>query len=251
MSGYYDLRFYEWVNTTARRSAQLIVPIVQEQCQPNSVIDVGCGQGAWLEQWSKVGVTDFFGIDGSHVDREMLLIPRDCFADANLIEPLKISRRFEIAQSLEVAEHLPRNVGPAFVAMLTSLSDIVLFSAARPGQGGEGHVNERQPSYWAKQFGGFGYAAFDSVRPLVAPIKRIDPWYRYNIVLYANETGIRRLSAFAREKYISKLSNLDTVGDWKWQLRCAALRPLPEKAVTCLSRLRYRLANMALPVPCR
>ena len=36
----------------------------------------------------------------------------------------------------------------------TRHSDIVLFSAAPPGQGGHGHVNERSYEYWRGEFAG-------------------------------------------------------------------------------------------------
>ena len=57
-----------------------------------------------------------------------------------------------LAESITLAEHLPAEVGPRLVERLCSLSDVVLFSAAQPGQGGEDHINERDPSYWAALF---------------------------------------------------------------------------------------------------
>src|ERR1700741_2467713 len=155
---YYDETFYQWVNATARNSARVVLPIVAEQTRPTSVVDVGCGQGAWLEQWAELGVRDVYGIDGGHVDTTRLLIPPGNFKVADLAHPFAIERRFDIAQSLEVAEHLPAEAGPSFVKSLCKLADIVLFSAARPGQGGERHINERAPSYWAGQFALNGYA---------------------------------------------------------------------------------------------
>jgi SAM-dependent methyltransferase len=236
----YDDRFFDWVNATARKSAQVMLPIVAEQTRPSSVVDIGCGQGAWLEHWASLGV-HVTGIDGSHVDQDRLLIPRENFSVVNLAKPWDVARRFDLAQSLEVAEHLPSDVGPAFVATLCSLADIVLFSAARPGQGGERHINERIPSYWAGLFRTHGYLSYDSVRPLMAAQHQVAPWYRYNSMLFANATGVARLSLPARRAVVSDVSQLDVVGDWKWKARCAALRPLPEPVVTWMSKMRYRL----------
>ena len=105
-------------------------------------------------------------------------------------------------ESLEVAEHLPADHGPSFVRYLCAHSDVVLFSAAQPGQGGEHHINERNPSYWASIFSEHGYDAFDCIRPLVARNRAIDPCYRFNPVLYANAAGIARLSPYAITKRV-------------------------------------------------
>jgi SAM-dependent methyltransferase len=248
---YYDETFYQWVNATARNSARIVLPIVLEQARPTSVVDVGCGQGAWLEHWTELGVCDVYGVDGSHVDTTRLLIPSERFQVADLAQPFDIERRFDIAQSLEVAEHLPPEAGPSFVRNLCKLSDIVLFSAARPGQGGERHVNERTPSYWAKQFALNGYDVFDSIRPRLLNSREVSPWYRYNSFLYANADGRRRLSGLDPRSQVSSPRRLDSTGDWKWEARCLLLRPLPEPMVTWLSRQRYRHVIKAgkLPAP--
>jgi SAM-dependent methyltransferase len=236
----YDETFYQWVNATARNSARVVLPIVADQTKPTSVVDVGCGQGAWLEQWTELGVRDVYGIDGGHVDAARLLIPLERFRVADLVRPFDVGRRFDIAQSLEVAEHLPAEAGPSFVQSLCKLSDIVLFSAARPGQGGERHINERAPSYWAEQFASNGYAAFDSLRPRLLDKKKVSPWYRHNSFLYANARGRRRLSGLDPNGDVPSFKSLDVTGDWKWEARCMLLRPLPEPLVTWLSRQRYR-----------
>lgn len=236
---YYGETFYQWINATARNSARVVLPIVVEQVKPTSVVDVGCGQGAWLEHWTELGVDDVYGIDGCHVDTAHLLIPLERFQVADLSHPFAIERRFDIAQSLEVAEHLPAEAGPSFVQSLCKLSDIVLFSAARPGQGGEHHINERAPSYWAKQFALNGYSAFDSIRPSLFDKKDVSPWYRHNSFLYANGEGRRRFAHIDSREQVSTLRQLDSIGDWKWVARCMLLRPLPEPLVTWLSRQRY------------
>ena len=61
---------------------------------------------------------------------------------------------------MEVAEHLPAMVADRYVDLLTHLSQVIVFTAAPPGQGGDDHVNEQPPSYWISKFQqrGFGYA---------------------------------------------------------------------------------------------
>ena len=242
MSTIYDKQFFDWVNLTARRSARTLLPLVEEQVHPTSVLDVGCGQGAWLAVWSELGLVDGYGLDGEHIDKAALLISRERFQAVDLSKPWEIGRRFDMVQSLEVVEHLPPASAETFVKCLCMHGDVVLFASAQPGQGGEGHFNERKLSYWAGLFASIGYSAYDSIRPLIVGQKLIDPWYRFNTVLFANTAGAERLGATFRSNRCENLAELDRGGDALWHLRRALLRPLPEPAVTFLSRLRYRLS---------
>ncbi len=246
MAKLYDDRFFNWVDQTAIGSAQRMLPLVMRMHTPASVVDVGCGRGTWLAVWQTLGVDRVKGLDGAYVDRTRLAIATDSFEPADLCAPHTAGERFDIAQSLEVAEHLPASAGPLLIDRLCSLSDVVLFSAAQPGQGGEGHVNERNPSEWAAEFGARGYAAFDCLRPLMRHDSAISPWYRYNSMIFANEAGQKRLSAEAIAGRVERIENLDTapIGDLAWALRRAILRPLPVAIVTRLSRVHYTLASM-------
>ena len=60
--------------------------------------------------------------------------------------------KYNFSISLEVAEHISQNLAYRFIEFLTKKSDYILFSAAIPGQTGDGHVNEQWPSYWAEKF---------------------------------------------------------------------------------------------------
>ena len=63
-AAYYDRHFFDTLREGVRRSAQEIVPIVVEWFAPQSIIDVGCGDGTWLSIFSANGITDILGIDG-------------------------------------------------------------------------------------------------------------------------------------------------------------------------------------------
>ncbi|MCX7898829.1 MAG: class I SAM-dependent methyltransferase [Methylocystis sp.] len=243
MADLYDSTFYDWVKMTALGSARAILPHVIEAVSPASVVDIGCGEGAWLSVWSELGVVDILGLDGDYVRRDRLLLKPAEFIAADLSAPFTIARRFDLAQSLEVAEHLPPDAADGFVANLCALSDIVLFSAAIPGQGGEMHINEQRPSWWAERFAARGYDAFDALRPRLRAAKEVAPWYKFNTLIYANAAGQERLSTEARAARCVDPAQLDGAGDALWRLRCAMLAPLSPNVVTMLSRLRYRMAT--------
>jgi hypothetical protein len=85
---------------------------------------------------------------------------------------------------LEVAEHLSDARSWSFVFDLTRLSDVVLFSAATPGQGGTNHINEQPLEYWQKMFELYEYVMKDDVRPKIADLDGVEWWYKKNIVVF-------------------------------------------------------------------
>lgn len=132
------------------------------------------------------GAESVLGLDGNYVAPDMLLIDREEFIAADLTSPVfpNIQKRFELALSLEVAEHLPQSRAESFVQDLTDLSDIVLFSAAIPHQGGEGHINCQWQTYWAEKFMARGYQPKVSFREKIWDEPSIDFWYRQNSMLF-------------------------------------------------------------------
>ena len=115
----YDREFFEGYQQTAiyqgvRSSAEVVVPLVVQLLHPRSVVDVGCGTGTWLKVFEEQGVSDFCGLDGDYVG-EALEIPTDHFVPADLRMGVTLDRRFDLAVSLEVAEHLPEESAADFV----------------------------------------------------------------------------------------------------------------------------------------
>lgn len=177
--------------TTSEASAAVVAPIVIDLVKPRSVVDVGCGLGGWAAAFARHGGAEVMGVDGDYVDRSMLRIPAEQFRPHDLTKPLELGRRFDLAISLEVAEHLPESVADQFVAALTKAAPAVLFSAAVPGQGGNNHINEQWPSYWVEKFAARGYAATDPVRPRVWADERVEWWYRLNTLLFLSAELLR------------------------------------------------------------
>ncbi len=191
----YDAPFYSEHGEIARRSASVVVPLLIKHLRPQSVVDVGCGSGAWLAVFREQGITDVLGIDGEWLDAELLQIPAHCFLRQDFTRPIEIDRRFELVMSLEVAEHLPQESASAFVQSLVSLGDIILFSAAIPDQGGRHHVNEQWPGYWARLFDAHGYHALDYLRPRLWTRPELEWYYAQNLLLFVHEARLPQLSA--------------------------------------------------------
>src|SRR4051794_37856528 len=181
----YSTDFYDYIDAGSRASAEVVSGLILGEIKVKSLLDVGSGHGAWAAVWLKAGVKDVLAVDGDYVNRDQLAIPADKFIGHDLATALDLERKFDLVQSLEVAEHLPGSSAPGFVDNLVRHGDLILFSAAVPHQGGEHHVNEQPPEYWRKLFAERGYEVFDWLRPRLASHREVKPWYRFNSFLYA------------------------------------------------------------------
>src|SRR5262249_3367303 len=141
---------------------------------------------SWLAAFQECGVHDFLGIDGPYVDPRSLLVDPAHFRAADLSRPIVLTRSFDLAICLEVAEHLPPTSAGPLVRTLTAAASPVLFSAALPGQGGTAHINEQWPEYWEALFRERGYQRLDPIRKHIWMNPLVEWWYRQNIYLYAS-----------------------------------------------------------------
>ena len=113
-----------------------------------------------------------------------------------------------MAISLEVAEHVDKKFSEVFVDNLVRHSDVVLFSAAIPYQGGFRHVNEQWQSYWASLFEARGFTSYDLFRSQIWNDHNIHFWYKQNTILYINKNNvdtIDKVLSYIKEKSLQRL----------------------------------------------
>ncbi len=224
----YNNAFFADLAEGSAQSAREVVPFILSLIQPASIADIGCGTGAWLRSFEAHGVNDFIGYDGNYIDRSTLEIAADRFRVADLSMPLLADRRFDLAVCLEVGEHLPMTAASVLVKSLCGLSDIVLFSAAIPFQGGTHHLNEQWPGYWAEIFRERGYVCIDCLRDLFWENTRVMWWYAQNMMLYVRNESLGNhptLEAYSKTShkiphslvhpnaYVSKCESLSAICD--------------------------------------
>lgn len=207
----YTSHFFDGIRDGSRRSAEAIVPIVLGLARPKSVVDVGCGDGTWLSVFREFGVDDTFGLDGDYVNRQTLRIPQDRFRPTDLTSPFELGRSFDLAVSLEVAEHLPPQSAKSFVDSLAKLAPVVLFSAAIPLQGGTQHLNEQWPEYWAALFKAHDYLPIDCIRGKVWTDERVAWYYAQNAMLFARTDRLAMDPDLRREQENTNLKQLALV----------------------------------------
>jgi SAM-dependent methyltransferase len=231
----YDDSFYNYTASRALLAAAAICPILFAELRPASVVDIGCGRGAWLAEWRRLGA-DVQGLDFPVASTEELYIPEDSFKAVDLAEGLPLERRFDLAQCLEVAEHLPANRARNFIASLAKTADIILFSAAPPGQGGEHHINEQPYEYWRELWSEQGFKMYDPIRSRIIDNHAIAPWYRFNMFLFANAAGADRLPVHYREQIIGPANRVPDLAPLSYRLRRAIVRRIPIATQTWLAK---------------
>ena len=185
----YDDIFYFENRAGSVMSARAILSTLLPHLECRSMVDFGCGTGTWLWVAHSFGVESIRGLDGDYVPPRQLMIPQDCFCAVDLEEPVVLEKKYDLAISMEVAEHLHKEIADTFVESLCNAADTILFSAAHPGQGGDGHINEQPMTYWTSKFGKHGFLPVE-IRQLFEGNEDIESWYRENIVLYVREAKV-------------------------------------------------------------
>jgi SAM-dependent methyltransferase len=183
MSALYPPEFYADRRRHTAHAATRLLACLPSGLPRGRIADIGCGTGTWLATALAEGAEAAYGLEGDWVTPDMLDDPRIVFSPHDLEQSFTLPP-VDLALSLEVAEHLSAERAPGFVADLVALAPAVLFSAAIPGQGGVGHVNERWQSWWARLFAAHGYTAHDVIRPAIWADDAIPAWYRQNAILY-------------------------------------------------------------------
>lgn len=174
------------LNVPQDNSREKLLSCVWQYVKPTSVVDFGCGLGLFLADAKRMGAHRVLGLDIPEVDVTERRLEASEFMATDFTRPLTLANRFDLALSLEVGEHLPLPFASTFIKSLCGASDLILFGAAIPYQGGMGHVNENWLEFWQQLFHAEGYAAFDIVRPALWTDASVTYYYKQNTILYAS-----------------------------------------------------------------
>ncbi len=73
----YTTDFYvSFDSNFATKSAENIINVVKKYYMPSSVIDIGCGNGIFLNVWQNNGVKTIKGVDANNLSNENLFVDR-------------------------------------------------------------------------------------------------------------------------------------------------------------------------------
>jgi SAM-dependent methyltransferase len=149
--GLYDDRFFEEHLRLEGAYAEL-ASVINLVLQPESVCDFGCGNGFIVHYLKQLGVT-VRGVETSTKAYQFAPAQvREDILTENILGLLPLGK-FDVTISTEVAEHIPKAKGELLIKNLTHHAIRgIFFTAARPGQWGDGHINCQPKSYWERIF---------------------------------------------------------------------------------------------------
>ena len=177
----YDSTFFTENLRVGLTAANIVLPPLLDQLDIHSVIDVGCGSGAWTSVAKGHGCK-VMGVDG-HAPQNPLLDDGE-FTSADLTQGWDCSG-YDLAICLEVAEHLAPGAASLLVKGLCE-AKWVLWSAAIPGQGGTNHINEQWQTYWESIFYAHGMIGSADLCEKYWDDNAIAPFYRHGMIVYAH-----------------------------------------------------------------
>lgn len=186
----YNEKFHENRKDITEQAAEKVLQYINQFFKISSCVDVGGGIGVWALAQQKINNSKILVLDGEYVNKRDILVKENEFKTIDLNDEKMsclVNQKFDLVISLEVAEHLLPERASSFVKDLCNLGDVVLFSAAVPGQGGQGHINEKYLSYWRGEFEKENYCIYDVIRPYIAGDISIPFWFRQNMVIFAKE----------------------------------------------------------------
>lgn len=232
---------------TGESARRVLTPLV-ELFGAKSMVEVGCGNGHWTQAGIDAGISDYTVVDGPWNNRDHLLVDRANFVEARLEVPLVLPRRYDLAVCLEVAEHVRGDSAPTVVESLCNASDVVIFGAAIPLQGGYGHINEQWPSWWRPHFEALGYRPYDLVRPKHWNDRAIHYWYRQNMFVYVREANAEASRIAAAAQQAGSAALFDAVHPEKFEevasYRSIAMKRLVKALPAWLgTRMRSKMAG--------
>lgn len=180
----YSSEFYSDMEISSLTSAKEIVPILLERYHPSSVVDVGCGTGPFALEFVLGEVEDVVGYEGQWMKHVDTVLDKDKYIYCDISQEFESTHEFDMCLCLEVAEHLDHSKARTLILNLTRLSTRIVFSAAIPQQGGNHHVNEQWPDYWARLFAEQGFFLEWDPRLSIWNNSRIAPCYRQNTLVF-------------------------------------------------------------------
>ena len=186
-----DNKFYrKTLRPDRQRSYKMITKYILRVVQPDlkSVVDFGCGAGWFLYYFKKFGIDDLLGIEPNKEILEVLdKSVRENIKFLDLSKGVDLHRRFDAAMNIEVGEHMNKKYADILVENITRHTNLLIFSAATPGQGGYGHINEQKFEYWMDKLRCVNFLHSEKETKKFREYlsrKKAKKWYKRNISVF-------------------------------------------------------------------
>jgi len=166
--------------------AGIFVDLLMRHFHPLSVVDVGCGNAEFLAEFKKRNVA-IKGYEGSRHALDSALVDRKFIELFDLKNTIQETQKYDLVLCLEVAEHIESEFSQKLVENVTSLGDVIVFTAATPGQGGHFHMNEQHREFWINLLSLRNFALDSSLTEVLKKEMKdrgLLQWYYDNVMVY-------------------------------------------------------------------
>src|SRR4051794_23205037 len=184
---YNPLTMWSYHRLARADAGPVMAPVREGFPAAHELVDVGAGSGADAAAAARRSAS-VVALERSRAGRAMATLQRVRTAPFDLSDAAPPAQRADLAYCFEVAEHLPPELGDRLVAFLAASAPVVVFTAAHPGQGGYGHVNEQPPSYWSERFRAAGLeesrGEADELRRVFRSNGVHAPWFEQNVLVF-------------------------------------------------------------------
>ena len=133
---------YDLINEEERPFASNIASWIKENFEGKKIIDIGCGPGLYVEELRNLN------LNAIGYDNDARVLNKEYIKQIDMFD---LNDPSDVILFLEVAEHIDSSKNDEIVESLVrnmKKDAILIWSAARPGQGGEGHINCQEKNYW-------------------------------------------------------------------------------------------------------
>lgn len=193
----YNPLLFIWYHRRAVADAPGVMRALgQEFSLAQRYVDVGAGSGAFAAEAQRQG-REVVTCEHSWLGR-LMARAQDLVSvrfELAMDPPAQLGSGFHLAYCFEVAEHLEPMAGEILVRFLSGAAPFVVFTAAPPGQGGTGHLNEQPPAYWIERFRSCGmYFSPDRSARLAKRFNAegvLSPWLSANVMVFETAGPMR------------------------------------------------------------
>jgi 2-polyprenyl-3-methyl-5-hydroxy-6-metoxy-1,4-benzoquinol methylase len=181
----YDTDFFTEASAAKTSCAEAVAQILVAHLDFQTVFDIGCGTGIFLDALHRLGKT-VLGCDSSPDALRLSSKAYPIFL-ADATQPILFNTPFDLVVCFEVAEHIPPRNSASLVRNCTTSGRCIAFTAAPPGQGGIGHINEKPYAYWIRLFSSHSFVLDPGLTDAIKTDMRkhnVVPWISANFMCF-------------------------------------------------------------------
>ena len=177
---------------------------IADKLQPRSVLELGCGPGAYARLLRNLAVPEVLGVE--NLPRHGTVLGEEEFRRVDQHQPLNLGRGFDLVICLDLLSRNTEQLGRiAMGSIVRHAAGTIVFATAAPGQPGPAHAHRRPIGDWLRAFQTLGFTP-DLNETLGMRALASLSWLRRNLVVMKRgrpdgDAAIAALEAIAARRF--------------------------------------------------